>query len=383
MALTTCLVLSYQNCSRVHFSPVVEAPSVALGPVEKPEMGSCGFEGTTAYDPTLFDGAHGSPDQYVNDFTRYIENILLQNPNPAPGLRAPTLRFASGEVRPTDTDVFDRQSSFSTPIFEDHWVRRARVLRMRNVVGNLWSSRVDRVEELRNQFANNLIRVWAKDIDRVEDLDVFPADLMNTNDPQSYLGFGNYRMTAIALRADRIRRAYDLTPWAGSLTVVARQIDQLTDANALHACIGFHSATQIENIVSPLIRLQGNANREGDLAFAHQITGLRARTYGMGTSLGTAESEFVQSLTNFAEAILGAERGIEIIEMRIDELSQLQSPMTLLRGVEITYAHDIVGDLIVSDGSVIHRLENLSGRLILRKNGVVHSIPDGVEVIRE
>jgi hypothetical protein len=61
------------------------------------------------------------------------------------------------------------------------------------------------VEELHNQFANNLIRVWAKDIDRVEDLDVFPADLMNTTDPQSYLGFGNYRMTAIALRADRIR----------------------------------------------------------------------------------------------------------------------------------------------------------------------------------
>ncbi len=72
MALTTWLVLSYQNCSQVHFSPVVDAPSVALGPVEKPEMGSCGFEGTTAYDPTLFDDAHGSPNQYVSDFNRYI-----------------------------------------------------------------------------------------------------------------------------------------------------------------------------------------------------------------------------------------------------------------------------------------------------------------------
>jgi hypothetical protein len=167
------------------------------------------------------------------------------------------------------------------------------------------------------------------------------------------------------------------------LTVVVRKIDLLTDANALHACIGFHNATKIEKIVSPLIRLQGNANREGNLAFAHQIMGLRARHYGMGTSLGTAESEFVQSLTNFAEAVLGAESGIEITEMQIDELSELQSPMTLLRRVEVTYAHDIVGHLIVSDGSVIHRLENLNGRLILRKNGVVHSIPDGVEVILE
>jgi hypothetical protein len=383
LALTTCLVLSYQNCSRVHFSPVAEAPSVALGPVDKPEMGSCGFEGTTAYDPTLFDGVHGSPDQYVSDFTRYVENILLQNPAPAPGLRPPTLRFSSGEVRPTDTDIFERKSSFSSPIFEDHWVRRARVLRMRNVVGNLWSSRVDRVEELRNQFANNLIRVWAKEIDRVEDLDVFPADLMNSNDPDSFLGIGAFRMTAIALRADRIHQAQDLTPWAGSLTVVARQIDRLKDANALHACIGFHSASKIENVVSPLIRLQGNKNREGDLAFAHEIKGLYSRSYGMGTSLGTAESEFVQTLTNFTEAILGAERGVEIVEMRIDDLSEVQSPRTLLRHVEINYAHDISGDLIVDEGSVIHRLEKLSGRLILRRNGIVHIVPEGVEVIRE
>ena len=388
LALLTSLLVGYQNCTQVQFAAISDLPAVALGPVAKPEVGACGFEGTTAYDPTVFDSAHQAPDKYVSDFSRYIENILLSSnqlgTNPLPGASVPTIRFSSNTVSPTDAEVFDRQSSFSSPVVQDYWIRRAKILRMRNVIGNLWSSRVENVQELQGQRANNLIRVWAKEMNRVEDLEVFPFDLMTGGDLSGFIGLSNFRMTAIALRADRIRQARDLSPWAGSLTVVARQIDELSNTNSLHTCLGFHSATRIEGVSSPLIRLQGNRNLEGDLAFAQTISGLLARNYNVGAAVGTTiDVALVQNLTRFVQAFLGAEGGVEISDMRINELSNIQAPQTLIRGVEVAYAHDISGDLIVADQSIIHRLERLNGRLILRGSGKVLSTPEGVQVIRQ